>query len=371
MKKLLFVFPVIFITALFISCSESVVSPDPVVTNMLLQMKYITDTTLQNSHIPGIVALVIDRKRGFQWAYGTGVSDIPNNLPTNIDYTYRIGSVTKTFTITVLLQLIGEGKLSLDDKLSKFYPQYPKADSITVRMLCNMTSGIRNYTGPEFFAEMWANPSRLWSPDELIDRGFAQGFDSIPSGTYKYSNTNTILAGKIIQKITNRTLEQEINTRIIQKLGLQNTGFLTSGIQLPGAHGRGYYFINYVPGQDLTEYFDLSTYWAAGSVYSKPLELAVYAKALVNGGLLPDSLQQKRLNSDFNYTSPKDGYGLGIYRHGSFYGHSGELQGFMGCMYHSIEKDCTIIIYLNSLLLGTNAEDINLAFLKTMYGNDY
>ncbi len=371
MLKFLYLYFILFPALLFVSCSDTSVSPNTETAAMLEKMKYVADTTVRNSHIPGIVALVIDRKRGFTWEYGTGVSDIPNNLPANINYTYRIGSVTKTFTITVLLQLVGEGRLSLDDKLAKFFPQYPKADSISVRSLCNMTSGIANYTGQPFFDEMWANPTRIWFPDELAARGFASGFDSIPPGEYKYSNTNTILAGRIIEKITNRTLEQEINTRIIQPLGLQSTGFLTSGIQLPGTHGRGYYFINYVPGQDLTEYFDLSTYWAAGSVYSKPHELAVYARALVAGGLLPDSLQQKRLNNDFNYTTPKDGYGLGIYRHGSFYGHSGELQGFMGCMYHSIEKDCTIIIYFNSLLIGTNAEDVNLAFLKIMYGNDY
>ncbi|MFA5012215.1 MAG: serine hydrolase domain-containing protein [Ignavibacteria bacterium] len=355
------------------SCSDDFSSSSPYVNvnEIISQLKNSADSITHNTHIPGVVALVVDKKRGFDWIYASGYSDLQNSIASNYNFNFRVGSVTKTMTITVLLQLVSEGKLTLNDKLSKFYPQYPKSDSITIRMLCNMTSRIRNYTGPDFFSEMWANPLKIWSVDELIDKGFANGFDSIPGLGFNYSNTNTILVGKIIQQITNNSLEHEINTRIFQKLNLPNTGFLTSGTELPGLHGRGYFFIDYVPGQDLTEYFDLSWGWAAGSAYSKPRELQRFVEALVRGGLLPDSLQQKRLNEDFYYLNAKDSYGLGLIRHGSFYGHSGDLPGYMTSMYHSNEKDCTIILYYNGLLRETQVEDLLMTYLRILYGNDY
>lgn len=338
------------------------------------QMRLAADSVVKTTKVPGVVALVVDRKKGIDWLYAVGVSDITNKIPSNGNLVFRIGSCTKTLTITVLLQLAGEGKLSLHDKLSKFFPIYPKADSVTVLMLCNMTSRIHDYFHivPSLFITMRENPTRVWAPDELIGLGFQAGYDSTPGTGWGYSNTNTLLIGKIIEQLTGNSFESEIMNRIIRPLNLANTGFITNGINLPGNHGKGYYFIDYIPGEDFTEYFDASIYWAAGSAYSTPRDLQKFAEALVGGGLLPDSLQFRRLNMDF-YQMPDIAYGLGIAKQGTFYGHSGEMPGYMTNIYHSNDKQCTIIIYYNSLLIGTENDPGRLfhRFVHILYGNNF
>lgn len=172
-------------------------------------MKAAADSFINNTHVPGLVALVFDRQKGIEWIYEAGYSNIPEKLPMNRNYIFRIGSNTKTFVVTVLLQLVDEGKVSLYDKLSKYFPEYPKADKVTVEMLANMTSGIFNYSNDEEFRnEMLSNPSKVWTPDELIEIGLLKrGFNFEPGENFEYSNTNTIIIGKIIEKVTGNSLE--------------------------------------------------------------------------------------------------------------------------------------------------------------------
>ena len=375
MRMMQKVFLLVLLPALFIlSCKKnSDKQPDPN-ESLIRQMKLATDSVVQNTRVPGVVALVIDHKKGIDWLYASGNRDIPNRLPADGNLVFRIGSCTKTFTLTVLLQLVEEGKVALTDKLSKYFPQYPNSHSVTILMLTNMTSRIHDYfhITPSLFATMRANPTKVWTPSELTQLGFNAGYDSVPGCGWGYSNTNTILIGRIIEQVTGNNLETEIRNRIITPLGLTNTGFITSGVELPGIHGRGYYFIDYIEGEDFTEYFDASVYWAAGSAYSTPRELAKLAEVLVEGGLLPDSLQVRRLNGDF-YQLPDIAYGIGIAKQGTFYGHSGEMPGYMTNMYHSNEKQCSIIIYYNSLLIGHENDPDKLfkRFVHILYGNNY
>ncbi len=334
------------------------------------QMKAVTDSIVKNTHVPGIVALVVDHKRGIDWIYTAGYSDIPNKLPMDGSYTFRIGSNTKTLTGTVLLQLVDERKLALNDKLSRFYPGYPKADSITIAMLCNMTSGIYNFTDDTNWRNtLFVNPTKVWTPQKSVDIGFSHNFYFSPGKGMYYSNTNTIILGMLIEKLTGNSLESEIENRIIKPLNLSHTGFLTSGKDLPGIHGRGYYAGGYEENVDLTEYFDISWGWAAGSAYSTPRELQKYSEALVMGGLLSDSLQQRRLN-DMNSLDPGLAYGLCMLRRGSFYGHNGSLPGFTTSMYHSNTMDCTVIIYFNCQLELT-PDFLFYRFMNILYGSNY
>ena len=332
----------------FTSCEKETENSE----NQLLinQLQAVTDSMLQATDIPGIVALVVDHKRGIDWLYATGYSDIVNKRPMDARHTFRIGSNTKTFTGTVLLQLVDEGKLKLEDKLSKYFPAYPRADSITIAMLCNMTSGIYNYTDTEeWMEEIYSNPTKVWTPAESVAIGFSKDFYFSPGEGWYYSNTNTILLGMIIEQITGNTLQSEVTNRIVKPLQLTSTGLLTSGTGFYGTHGRGYYFGELAADADMTEYFDISWAWAAGSVYSTPRELQKYVEALVRGGLLSKELQQRRLD-EIVELSPKAGYGLCLLKRGSFYGHNGAVPGFTTSMYHSNEKDCTVIIYFNCLL---------------------
>jgi D-alanyl-D-alanine carboxypeptidase len=367
-NKLSLVYAILISGLLVFSCEkEKLIEPNQLVID---QLKAVTDSLIQNSKVPGVVALVVDYKQGIDWLYTAGVSDIPNNLPMNSDYTFRIASNTKTLTGTILLQLVDEGKLALNDKLSKYYPEYPKSDSITISMLCNMTSGIFSYTDDEMWEiEVLNNPAKAWTPQELVDVAFSNDFYFEPATGWHYSNTNTIILGMIIEELTGNSLQEEIENRIINPLQLKKTGFLTSGLELPGIHGRGYYYGEYIENLDLTEYFDISQAWAAGSVYSTPRELQKYVETLVSGGFLSDTLQEKRLN-DLYMVSSINGYGLCLLKRGTFYGHNGSVYGFTSSMYHSKSKNCTVIIYFNCEL-DIHPDYLFLRFMHILYGADY
>lgn len=340
--------------------------------DLVAQLKQAADRVVETTHVPGVVALVADHARGIDWLYATGVSDIPNNIPSNVFYTFRIGSNTKTFTVTVLLQLVAEGLVSLDDTLARFFPEFPGANRITVAMLCNMTSGIFNYTNADEFTQAMVNqPDKVWSPAELANIGFSHAAYFSPGTSWTYSNTNTILLGMIIEKVTRNSLQEEIRKRITAPLGLKNTGLLTSGRELPGVHGRGYYEDEYVEGADYTEHYDISWGWAAGSAYSTPRELQRYVEAMVGGGLLPAEMQRLRFSEHVVRLEETISYGLGFLRRGTFYGHNGSVPGFTSSMYHSPEKNCTVVIYFNSQLDEISPDVLFAKFMEILYGADF
>lgn len=369
--KLILLSTIVFTLFSLFSCQKETIT-DP---NQLLidRMKAAADSIILNTQVPGLVALVVDHKKGIDWLYTAGKSDIANNLPMNGSSVFRIGSHTKTMTNTVLLQLVDEGKISLGDTLSKYYPAYPNANKITISMLLDMKSGIFNYSEdlPTFMQSMSTNPTKVWQPLELVNLGFSHDFYFEPGTNFHYSNTNTFIIGQLIEKLTGNTLENEITERLILPLQLSNTRFLTSGLNLPGNHGRGYEISQTNSYTDVTEHYDISWGWAAGSAYSTPRELQKYVERLVGGGYLSNALQQKRLTEDF-YTRPdlwlgKISYGLGIMRCGSFYGHGGDLPGFSNSTYHSNNKDCTIIIYFNTQDNYPSAL-LFMRFLNILYG---
>ncbi|MBP7461328.1 MAG: beta-lactamase family protein [Candidatus Delongbacteria bacterium] len=337
------------------------------------QMQAVADSIIDYTHVPGMVALVVDKKKGIDWVYEAGLSNTKQQLPMNRNYTFRIGSCTKTMVAIVLLQLVADGKISLDDKLSTYHPEYPKSDQITIAMVATMRSGIFDYTQDTEVLpnQLSSNPSKTWTPDELIHIAFSHDFYFEPGTSFSYSNTNYIILGKLIEEITGHSLETEIANRITEPLNLTQTGLLTSGTDLPGDHARGYYDGGYVPNLDYTEVFSNSLPWAAGSAYSTPRELQRYAESLVGGGLLSDSLQTSHLNDHFTVFDEKVAYGIGLIRLGTFYGHNGGIPGFTSSMYHSNDKDCTIIIYFNCALGGIHPDYLFNRFVTILYGNDY
>ena len=371
MKKTCILFLIALPFLLLGACKKKSETTDPNA-EVIQKLKAVSDSVIGENktlHIPGLVALVVDKNKGIDWIYTAGVSDSLQNLPMDAGYTFRIGSNTKTMTGTVLLQLVDEGKLHLEDTLSKYFPAFPRADSITVKMLCNMTSGYFNYSeAPEFFAEMTANPERIWQPMEILNIAFSHNFYFLPGAGFHYSNTNTFILGLLIEQLTGHDLKSEITSRIYTPLGLQNTGFLTSGKELPGNHGRGYYEGDYVPGRDVTELYDMSWAWAAGSAYSTPRELQKYVEAMVGGTFLSDTLQHRRLTDMIE--SANGGYGLCLLHRGTFYGHNGGCPGFTSSMYHSIDKNCTIIIYFNSQLPYT-PDKLFLRYVNILYGASF
>jgi len=369
MKKYFHIIIVLFMGVIINSCLNVNNSVEPSSSKLIeSNLQATIDSVVANTHVPGVVAGIWAPNIGLNFVYTAGVADLDTKASLSPDMVFRIGSNTKTFTITVLLQLVDEGLLSLNDKLSKYFPNFPRANEITIEMLANMRSGIFNYNlADEFINKMLSNPTRTWSADSLIAIAALHPFYFNPGTGFRYSNTNTIIAGRIIEKLTGVSLEYNIRTRIINKLNLINTVYLVGGTQIPGYHSNGYYFGEYDPANPSSlEYTDISWAGAAGAMISTIYELKTYVKALTEGKFLSSTLQQKRM-SRFESNILNWKYGIGIWEDKGFYGHAGSIFGCTSLMVHSPDKNATIIIWYNSQIEGTTPAYLFREIVKSVY----
>ena len=200
----------------------------------------------------------------------------------------HIGSVTKTFTAVVIMQLVEEGKLSLDDTVDTWFPEQPNGDKITVRMLLSHTSGLAGFSSTwGIDLDKW---SRDWTPEELIAEANKVGTLGKPgSSIAHYSNTNYIMLGRIIEKVTGNSWEHEVESRIIQPLDLKNTTCLNEGNlkekMVPGylKTSEGYQSLLDHPWYSRVS---ASVAWAAGGIASSASDLMTFASALFDGRLV-------------------------------------------------------------------------------------
>jgi D-alanyl-D-alanine carboxypeptidase len=264
---------------------------------------------------------------------GVGAARLDPYRAIGTDDEVRVGSITKSMVATVALQLVGEGRLALDDTLQQWLPGVvPGADQITIRMLLNHTSGIYNYTDdPDFIPAVLANPYRYWSPAELIAVATSHPPVFAPGTSWSYSNTNYILVGLVLEKITGTPIQTLLARRIIRPLHLRGTFFATSGA-FGGPYAHGYL----PPSLTGAGYVDASGWppswaWAAGAVVSTAPDLARFYRALLSGRLLtPRLLAQMTTTVE---VAPGFGYGLGIYTQetpcGTVWGHDGGIPGYV------------------------------------------
>ncbi|MCX7026708.1 MAG: class A beta-lactamase-related serine hydrolase [Spirochaetes bacterium] len=307
------------------------------------------------------------------WVTGAGQGDLATGRAPDIGDKVRIGSVTKTFTATVVLQLIDEGRLSLDDKLSAWEPEVPGAADITVRQLLDMTSGLFNFTDdPGFWQRFMEAPKGVWTPQDLVDIAAARPAAFPPGQKYQYCNTNYILLGMIIEKLIGRTAGEEITTRIIERLGLENTSF-PSDPELPYPFTHGYVPAAGQPSgsadlEDLSEYSP-SPFWTAGGMVSTLADLRIWIKAIATGELLSPLMHAEQLK----FSSPDTAlYGLGMMNWSNMlFGHSGEVPGYNSSMYYMPSLDAVSIVLINrypSSVEGA-ADMINDALITAMATN--
>ncbi|ARZ66556.1 peptidase [Streptomyces albireticuli] len=278
------------------------------------------------------------------WSGSAGYADTDAKRKRTADDHFRAGSITKSFVATVLLQLEAEGKLSLDDSLERRLPGVVKgngydATKITIRQLLNHTSGVHDmvYTpewdkemnGPGFFEHRYD----IKTPEQIVAMGIKYGPDFEPGKGWRYSNTNFVLGGMIIEKVTGKPYAREVERRIVKPLGLKETTFPGTDPKLPAPHPVGYSKL-YVPNPgpriyDATEYRP-SWSGATGEVVSTSGDLNRFYSALLQGKLLP----KKQL--DAMLTTVETGehytYGLGIISRKltcgvQVYGHDGVVWG--------------------------------------------
>lgn len=297
--------------------------------------------------IPGAVVGVWIPGKG-EWMGAFGYADKETKEKMTLDDHFRIGSITKTFVITGLLQLVDKGKVSLDDPISKYVKNVPNGDKITLRQLASMTSGLPSYTFNEKFRkEAFANRTRTYTPKELLEIAFSQPLRAEPGKEFFYNNTNTVLLGLVIEKVSGMGLDKYLEKNIFEPLKLTQTSFpSTATIPKPFAHG----YSEQLSGkeEDVTD-FNPSWGYAAGQMVSDLKDMKIWAKALGTGELLSKESFAKRLDWVTLPPATKNKkYGLGIgYDHGWLI-HTGELPGYNSVVAYLPEEKAVFVCLVNS-----------------------
>lgn len=342
------------------------------------------DKVMQDNVIPGAVVLIASPDQG-DWTGAFGTRTWGTDEPVSAGDHFRIGSNTKTMTSTVILQLVQEGKLALDDPISKYIPGVPGGDQITIANLSEMRSGLYSYSFDTTFNNtLDQEPQKVWTPQELLDIAFSHPQNGPPAQEFNYSNTNIILLGLVIEKLTGMTASEAFQERIFTPLGLTGTS-LPLNSDIPNPHPQGYSFGSNtstidtyaLPVADQPLALDgrllpnnetmanPSWAWTAGGAISTVEDMKTYVEALVDGGLLDEQTQKIRMDS-IQPTAPGAagaGYGLGIAQFDQLYGHDGQIPGFMTFMGHDPKTGLTIVIATN-LATVPNGEGSALAILK-------
>ena len=343
----------LFILALFIFAGDSSAQKNAKVLENKLSKAI--DSLYAADKVPGIIVGIWTPE--FTYKKAVGKADLKTGVDRKFDDKIRIGSITKTFVATVILQLAEEGKLGLDDPLSKFYPEVPNSSNITIRQILDMTSGLVDYLDdPLANQSMFEQRMNKYSPEDfllvVIDRKpyFA------PGKGWRYSNGNYNILGMMIEKITGNKIEDEINNRIIKPLGLLNTSYpLIPEIEGQYSHG---YMVDSVTGETIdVTLIEPSITWAAGCMISNVDDLKIYGEALAKGTMLSSKMQEERLK--FVNTGVVDfvKYGLGIFSLGGFIGHNGGITGYNTTMGYHPELETMIIVSVNEFGLQGGVSD--------------
>ncbi len=344
---------------------------------------------MEANAIPGVVLLIRSRDEG-NWSSAFGTKAIGADEPITLDDYLRIGSNTKTMTATVILQLVQEGKLSLDDPMSKYVEGFPNGDQITIAQLAEMRSGLYAYTSDLGYNQtLDDDPTKAWTPDELLATARPQPALFPPGQQFDYSNTNYVLLGVIIEQLTGKSVAENFEERIFEPLGLDDTSFpARDDSSIPDPHPRGYQFGTNVadidsyavPPAELPAALDgslppiddtvinPSAFWTAGAVISTPADVADYVEGLVGGELLDERTQELRIAS-IQPTDPTKptGYGYGLVEFRPFlYGHDGQVPGFSTVMAYDLDADITIVIGTNLAASPVDGENAAIVIYKAV-----
>ncbi|MFJ6388363.1 serine hydrolase domain-containing protein [Streptomyces sp. NPDC091972] len=282
---------------------------------------------------PGSMARIDDGGTVFRAA--VGVADRGSGRAIDDADRFRIGSVTKIFTAVVLLQLVDEKKLRLDAPVNRYLPGLLPDDRITVRHVLGHRSGLYDYTNDMFARTVpgfEAVRKRVFTPAELVRLSLGRPRTNAPGAVYSYSNTNFVVAGMLIEKLTGNPVRTEYEHRIIAPLGLRDTLYVHPGMKIPGRHARGYLTPDQA-GAPLVDATEQTVSWAqsAGALISSTRDLNTFLSALL-GGRLTSAAQLAQMER-WMPSGTGQAYGLGLRRRDlscgiSVYGHTGAVQGF-------------------------------------------
>ncbi len=302
------------------------------------------------TYTPGLMVYIAKEGEG-EIFIKRGVSNTATNEPVDENNYFRIASITKTFTTEAVLILVDKGLIDLNKTISYYLPEYniPGSNQITIRMLGNMTSGLFSFTSDTTFSQQLYLRRGEWvfCPAELIFYTSKYPLKFTPGSQYDYCNSNTVILGEIIRKVTGKSIATVFTEEIFQPLGMKYT-FWPSSRYIPSPYSHGY-------SANVGSLIDV-TYWnptyadAAGILISNLEDLKKWAKEISGMNLLSAASMMERytwidedpLNPGQNY------YGFGLMKFRDWVGHSGVIEGFNTQIYYNTVKKITIITATNT-----------------------
>lgn len=314
----------------------------------------------KNNKMMGSFAIAENGKYAYLKSLGYKHINEEKKALATVNTKYRIGSVTKMFTATLIFSLIEEEQLGLNTKLAKFYPKIPNANEITIRHLLSHQSGLLNMTQKPSYLN-WKDQSL--SKEALLDTFRTDQTQFEPGSTMKYSNTNYILLGYIIEEVTNQSYSQLLKNRIVNKIGLEKTYFAPDSQSLSNQA----FSYRYRDGAwNHVNFTNLDIAHGAGGIVSTPQELTRFAEGLFHHELL----SEESLDSMTNLT---EGMGKGLilmpFQGKRLYGHTGGIDGFSAVLSYAPQDSVAFACTYNGLNYSMN--EILIGILSIYYGNDF
>ncbi|MGW7432449.1 serine hydrolase domain-containing protein [Streptomyces sp. NPDC054861] len=309
---------------------------------------------MREADVPGVLVSVSAPGKG-NYERAFGVADKSSGEPMRPDLYLRIGSETKTFTVTALLELVDQGKLGLDDPIGDYIKGVPNGDKITLRQLAGMRSGLFNYSMDDaFFKALTSDPDRPFTPQQLLDYSFKHPVNFAPGTQFEYSNTNLILLGLVVEKVGGLPLNEFLQKNVIGPAGLRHTVFPTDAA-FPEPHAQGYTDQTASGKVEDSANWNPSWGWAAGAMISQLRDLRTWAKVVATGTLLTPATQAERLKT-LPTTIPGAAYGLGIFNVQGWIGHNGSLPGYESLTIYLPDVQATLVVMLNTDIGHDGAE---------------
>lgn len=312
-------------------------------------------------HSPG-VAVLVSRDGKILFTKGYGLANRETKRMTLPDTKFRIGSVTKQFTAAAILKLQEQGKLNVNDALSKHLPGLPRGDEVTLRHLLTHTSGAPSYTGKPDFTDKVTSPIK---PEALIDSFKNDPFKFKPGERFSYSNTGYFLLGHIVARVSGKSLGAFLRSEFFQPLGMNDTGVYRNEAP-PNGEALGYSYDDGGLTQKLTKAlgfssggdtikraidWDMSWAGGAGALYSTVGDLHRWNEALFTGKVLSPSSLESALTSGKTADDEETGYGFGLkfatHRGLKVIGHGGGLHGFMSRVNRYPDANLTVVVLAN------------------------
>ena len=339
--------------------------------------KLAQDALAQTPDLPGMWIGVWDPAKGFYTqAYGEAVKG--GARATVADHG-RIGSVTKTFTTAAVLEQVAAGKLKLESTIAEILPdlaaKYPAIAGITVDQLAGMRSGIQDYANTGVVIKgVVADPARVWTADALIDAAMTLPLSA--PGTGGYSTTNTVILGKMLEKLTGKPIDQ-IVTDVAARAGLTQSALQALDVtKMPDPASHGYVAAagakqleavgaTVTPGADVTDW-TVSWGQAGGGMYSTVADLGAWAGTGLGTSLLPADLAAKRLAAQ---KTPEGNYGLGVFDWGNgWIGHTGQLIGWESVVAYNTKTGAAFVAIVNETGSALAAESVGLQVFPDLMG---